>query len=153
MPSWITLTADDLNGYLVAAQMNALRTAALAVSQDDPLPATIQDVCDSIRLEISGCRTNILSATAHAIPPELKRHACALIIEAAQGRLPSLKLTDDQKRAADNARALLVRIARCDVPVSHSTDPESTPDAQASARISVVRKGRTRATSRSLDRL
>ncbi len=150
MTQWIQIEADDLNDYLAGFQVKALREKALASGQDDPLPEIITDVAGQIRLEIQGSGCNQLSRTAYALPPELKRHACALIIEAAQGRLPVLKLTDDQIRAADNARSYLRRVARGEVPVSGPEDPEETPSAQGGGGLDVVRSRPDRLTAERL---
>jgi hypothetical protein len=129
---WITLTVTDIDDYLVGALNSALRTAALSAGQDDPLAEIVTDISAEIRNYIRGCSTNVLSATAGTIPPELKRHACALVIEAAQPRL-KLKLSEDQKTAAENARRLLDKIAACNYPVTDPTDPESTPNDQGAS--------------------
>ncbi len=138
MTAWISITPDNLNDYLAAAQVSAFRTKALAAGQSDPLVEIITDVARRIRTEIRGCPSNRVSATDGALPPELKSTAIALIVEAAQTRLPGLKLTDEQKRAADNARAYLLRIARCEVPVSAPDNPQEPPTEQRGGRVEVV---------------
>jgi len=140
MPAWITLTIDDVADYLVGAQVNALRTAALSAGQSDPVAEAIADISAEVRNYIRTCSTNILSITPNTIPPELRRHAVALIIEAAQPRL-KLKLSDDQKAAAENARKLLKMIAACDYAIAEPTDPQTTPtDQGSSGRIQVATK-------------
>ncbi len=106
MTAWITLLPVDLNDYLAAAQVDAIRT------------------------EIRGCPSNRVSATEGALPPELKSTAIALIVKAAQTRLPGLKLSEGQKWAADHARSYLQRIARCEVPVSAPDNPQEPPTEQ-----------------------
>ena len=150
MTQWIQITPDDLNDYLAGFQVKVLREKVLAEGQDDPLPEIIADVAGQIRLEIQGHPGNQLSQMAQALPPELKRHACALIIEAAQGRLPVLKLTADQIRATDNARRHLQRVARGEVPVSAPEDPEDTPSAQAGSSMEVARSRSNRITGERL---
>lgn len=151
--TWTTLTVDDLDSYLVAAQMTALRSAALKAGQSDPVPGIIQDVCAQIRLKIASCATNVLSATEFSLPPELKRHAAALIIEAAQGRIPQLRLSDDQRRAADNARTELRAIAACEMRVSEPDDPQAASDIQGGAAVRVVASRPRQATGCKLDGL
>ncbi|TVP80456.1 MAG: DUF1320 domain-containing protein [Puniceicoccaceae bacterium] len=142
MIAWITLTTADIEDYLVGAQVSALRTAALSPGQGDPVSEAIADISAEIRNYIRGCSSNVLSATAGTIPPELKRHAAALIIEAAQPRL-KLRLSDDQKDAAENARRLLRDIAACKYPVASPTDPESQP-ADQGATVTPTISGRTK---------
>lgn len=138
MSTWITLTVADLRAYLVGAQITALQTAALGSGQSDPVEDIIDEIVGGVRLAIASCDHNVLSATADSIPPELKAEACALIIEAAQPRL-KLKLSDDQKDAANNARRKLERIAECKLKVSTPADPETTETAQKNNGVSVVK--------------
>ncbi len=138
MTAWITLTPENLNDYLAAAQVDAIRTKALAAGQSDPLVEIISDAARRIRAEIRGCPSNRVSAIVGAVPPELKSTAISLIVEAAQTRLPGLKLSEGQKRAADNARSYLQRIARCEVPVSAPDDPQEPPTEQRGGRVEVV---------------
>src|SRR4051812_31509551 len=112
--NWILIAVTDLNDYLVAAQVNALRTAALAGGQADPFTNVMHDMASRIRLKIESCRTNQVSATAYTVPPECKWIACYLIIEAMQTRLPGLKLTEEQKGQVDRAYKELNLIAKCD---------------------------------------
>lgn len=130
MTPWITLTTADIDDYLVGAQVGALRTAALSAGQSDPVAEAIADITAEIRNYIRSCPINVLSLTPGTIPPELKRHACALIIEAAQPRL-KLKLSDDQRTAAENARKLLQQVAACRYAVAAPVDPQTTPSDQA----------------------
>jgi hypothetical protein len=59
MPRWVTITTDDLNDTKVAALVDALRTAALAVGQDDPVDEIIADVISRIRAEVASCSQNV----------------------------------------------------------------------------------------------
>jgi len=138
MTTWIKLQPDDLNDYLVAAQINVLRTKALASGQGDPLLDIIEDVSTRIRAEIRGNPVNRVSNTVFAIPPELIGVAAALIIESAQGRIPGLKSTADQIRAANNARDYLRRMSRGEVPVSTPDDPEVDDAMQRSQTVEIV---------------
>lgn len=138
MSGWIVIADSDLNDYLVAPQMEALRTVALAGGQTNPFARVMADVAQRIRAEIQACATNQLSATANAIPPSLKSHACALIIEAMQTRLP-LPLSDEQKQAAADAKEWLKRIAACEIKVEEPTDPMAR-SVQEGGQIEVVQK-------------
>ena len=122
MSSWITIATSDLNDYLVAAQVSALRSAALAPGQTDPFGRVMPDIAERIRMKIQSCANNQLSAVDNTIPPELKWVACYLIIEALQVRIPGLKLTDDQKNQVDRAVTQLDRIADCKDKVSQPDD-------------------------------
>jgi len=139
MSNWITIAVTDLNDYLVAAQVNALRTAALASGQADPFTNVMRDVIAEVRFKIQSCPANKLSATAYTIPPELKKTACYLILESMQNRIPALKLTEDQKGQVDRAVAQLNRIADCRDKITQPTDPIGT-DATASSTPSIIAK-------------
>lgn len=138
MSAWISITADDLNDYLVAAQVTALRTVAMGVGQTDPFTRVMHDVCTRIRTEVQGCKGNLVSLTPYTIPPELKVYACHLIIEALQTRIPRLEFSDSQKAQCDQAREYLRRISKCEIPVSQPDDPNETPDIQSGNGISAV---------------
>lgn len=136
--NWILIVVTDLNDYLVGAQMNALRTAALAAGQADPFTNVMHDITSRIRLKIESCKTNQVSATVYTVPPECKWIACYLIIEAMQTRLPGLKLTEEQKEQIKSAKAELNLIAKCDSVVTLPTDPLVPPDAQLGGSIEVA---------------
>ncbi len=142
MSNWITIAVTDLNDYLVAAQVSALRTAALAGGQADPFTNVMHDVVNEVRFKIQSCASNALSLTAYSIPPELKKTACYLILEAMQNRIPGLKLTEDQKTQADRAVAQLNRIADCRDKITQPTDPITT-DVTGSGTPSITPKTKT----------
>lgn len=123
MSAWITIAVSDLNDYMVAAQVSALRTAALGSGQTDPFSRVMADIVERIRFKIQSCGANQLSATPQTIPPELKWAACYLILEAMQTRIPALKLTEDQKTQVDRAVTQLDRIADCKDKVTQPDDP------------------------------
>jgi hypothetical protein len=120
--SWIVLSVADVEAYLLAPQLKALRSAALGDTQGDPLPGIIQDVSVRVRAEVQGCVRNRVSPVPYSIPPSLKQHALALIVAAAQTRLTVIKLTEDQIRAYNSAERYLERVAACSVPVEQPAD-------------------------------
>lgn len=127
--TWTALTPADLDDYLVARQVAALRTKALADGQTDPILDILADITAEVRNYIRGCASNTLSTDPTTIPAELRRHAAALAIEAAQPRL-NLPLTEDQRTAATNARALLRDVAACRYPVTSPSSPQALPTDQ-----------------------
>lgn len=137
MAEWVKITDADLNDYLVGAQMNALRTAALARGQANPFTSIMQDRCNYVRNRIS--KRIAISATPYAIPPELKTCTCMLIIEAMAGRLAvAVTLTEDQVRMVKRAYDDL-DIAGEDLLISTPDDP-ITPPVQSGGGITVKRK-------------
>lgn len=121
MSTWITIAATDLNDYLVAEQVDALRTAALAVGQADPFGAVAPDVIRKVRAYIASNGSNQLSSGALSIPPELKLDVCYLIIDPMLGRL-NIALTKDQERAVEGANETLKLIASGKLKVSKPDD-------------------------------
>ncbi len=142
--AWVLIVVDNLNDYLVAAQMSALRTAALASGQADPFTNIMHDRCNYVRNRIS--KLISISATPYAVPPELKTTTCWLIIESMQTRIPQLKLTEDQKSLIARAYKDLDIAGTKDLPISTPSDPE-TPAVQEGGAIKQVSTP-TRKTSR-----
>ncbi|KAF0094018.1 MAG: Uncharacterized protein E1N59_2276 [Puniceicoccaceae bacterium 5H] len=124
--SWSPLSPLTLQRYLAAPQLRALQTAALADEQADPIPEIVADLTARVRAELRA-GGGVLSAEPMALPPELHGPAAALVLEAAQTRLPSLELTTAQVRAADEARALLERFANGKLRAEPPADPEEPP--------------------------
>jgi hypothetical protein len=135
--AWIVIATTDLDDYLVGAQASAVRTAALAAGQSDTFASVMNDVALRIRSKISSCSTAQISATAQTIPPELKWAGVMLLIETLSGRIPSIKLTDDQKAMLSRAYTALDRVADCKDEVSTPLDPE-TPDVQRNSAVEVA---------------
>lgn len=127
MAAWAVISVDDLNDYLVGDQVAALRTAARAKGQTDPFPRVMADRALYVRNRI--CRRIRLSLTPLAIPPELKTQTCLLVIEAMQGRIPMLDLTEDQRQRLRDAKRDLDLAAKDDFPISMPDDPMD-PDLQ-----------------------
>lgn len=140
MATWITIQTSDLYDYLCAPQLNALKSMALALGQTNPMDEIIGAVTARIRAEISGSGKNLLSADGTQIPKDLKSCACYLILESAQTRLPSLKLTADQIRLAGDAREYLKRIAKGEVPVSTPDDATARGDFATNVGCDVVHR-------------
>lgn len=138
MSAWIVIAAADLNDYLVGAQAAALRTAALAAGQADAFANVMHDRANYVRNRLKGrCR---VSATAYAVPPELKAQTCLLILDDLANRLPMLKLTPEQSRRVDRAYADLDLAGTVRLPISTPEDPEAAAVESESGGITVVDK-------------
>jgi hypothetical protein len=120
---WILLTPSHLETYLMARQIRLLRTAVLGAGERDPLPQLIADVTRRVRQAIGSNPGNRLSDDPCLIPIELQPIACALALEALQGRIPPLQLSQEQQKAADVAREQLHAIARGEIRVSLPRHP------------------------------
>ena len=121
MSAWVVITVDDINDYLIADQVAALRTASLARGQTDPFASVMADRANYVRNRIA--RRIKLSRTPLAVPPELKTQTCLLVIEAMQGRIPMLELSEDQRQRMRDAKRDLDLAAKDDLPISMPDDP------------------------------
>ena len=148
--SWSALTPADVLACLLAPQADALRQRQLNPGQPDPLPALIADVTAWVRAEIRGNRRNRVEVDVCLLPPELKLAAAHLAVESLQARLPNLALSADQIRLAADARALLVRVARGDVPITVPTQPASDLEASSPFGLEVVGHRRERVSGENL---
>lgn len=137
MTNWIHLSTADIEDYLIAAQLQALRNQALGDTQDDPVTQATLDITQRVRAEVASCPRNRISATLESIPPELKVSAIALIIEAAQSRIPYFGMTEEQARNADNARALLERVAAGTFAITQPSDPHDNSTLSSGGSVSV----------------
>jgi hypothetical protein len=152
--TWIVIQEEDLDDYLVAPQMDALKNAALAIGQDNPFDRVMLDIAARIRAEVRACKSNQVSNLANSIPPDLKTYACYLIIEAMTVRLSiGISLTEDQRTQCSEARRYLRRIANCDVPIAQPTDPDTADDIQRGGKIETVQEGNSGNSREELGRL
>lgn len=128
--SWITLTEDQVLRRFAGAELSALRSAALAPGQDDPLPEVITQVTREIRAYVAGCATNQLGAEG-TIPDECEGAALARIGFEIATRLPVRQLlTEDRKEANRNAVTFLSKISKCEVRI---VPPENLAPAEEQA--------------------
>lgn len=134
---WTAITVDDLNDTKVAALVNALRTAALAVGQDDPSDEIIANVVARIRAEVAGCKTNVLDADTTKIPGDLKSLACRMVVREMQSRLQE-PLNEDERAEKRDDLEYLRRISKCEVPVAEPDNPLTTPEVQQGGGVEVV---------------
>ena len=152
MPAWTTFGIDDLNATKVAALVDACRTAALDVGQGDPMPGVISGVCLRVRIEIASCRSNVLDIDPAKIPAELKPLCCRMAVREMQSRL-QIPLNEDEKEEKNNDLKFLERIQKCDIVISKSDNPQTTPTAQSGAAAQVITYTPARATRDQLDGL
>jgi hypothetical protein len=131
---WVSLTLADLNTAKAAALVDALRTAALAEGQADPVPEIIECVVTRIRAEIAGGGRTVLDADTTTVPKSLKSLALRMVLREGQSRLNALgalPLSDDEIKEWDQDIRYLERIAKGDITVEASDNPEPTPTVQA----------------------
>ncbi|MEZ0256862.1 MAG: hypothetical protein ACAI37_16370 [Chthoniobacter sp.] len=139
--SWIALTPEDIDAAKAGAQVAALRTAALAGGQVDPITDAITRVTLQIRIAVRSCERNRLDSDETLIPGELKSLAQRMVYRELQQRLnvsrTALALTEDDRMHWDKDITMLRDIARCDLVVSAPDNPTSD-GVQAAGSIRVV---------------
>lgn len=106
MENWKKVNKKKLKNYLTSVQLNSLARKPKGCLDD-----IILDIIAQVRTEVGSNPGVSLSLDSSLIPSELMVPTCHLIIEALQSRFPTLGLSDDQVRNANNARAFLKRIA------------------------------------------
>lgn len=136
--AWVTIAVADLEHYLVAAQVSAMNTAALGGSQTDRFTRVMTDVVNRIRSKIESCHTNHLSATPLTVPPSLRGGACLLIIAGMQSSIPSLRLTEDQRKEVETFEKDLDLVAECKLAVEEPTNPLDPKQSQQGGDVELV---------------
>jgi len=131
--SWITLTVAQLDTAKAAALVDALQTAALAAGQADPLPEIIGNVTARIRMEIAAGGRTVLDADVTKLPPGLKSLGLRMVLREGQSRLNAvgaLPLADDEKEEWRQDIRFLERIAKGEITVEASDNPETASSVQ-----------------------
>ena len=140
--SWVVITIEDCYSRMAAAQLDALKTAAVSDTQPDVFDTVMPDVVGRIRQFIVSNPRNRLSETENSVPPECKWMAVWLTLQEMMGRLSiALTLTDDQKKQIDQANTDLDKLRKMEMPwllVSVPVDPESNPAMMAGPYVEVV---------------
>jgi hypothetical protein len=126
---WITIVQGDLEDAQAAAMVDALRTAALAEGQTDPMPRIIQDVVDQIRGAIGLCPATALDADTTRVPKTLKEKAVAKVCRQLKKRL-MMGLTEDERAEETRWDSMLEKLATGKYPVDKTDNPISTPPVQ-----------------------
>jgi hypothetical protein len=136
--TWITISEDQVVTKLSGPEAAALKAAALKTDQEDPLPAVIEQVVREVRGYVAACERNKLGAGS-TIPDELQGAAISRIRFELATRLPVASLlTDDRRRANEQALTLLRDVAACRfaivAPVEVTDEQLSTPSPRWKAR-------------------
>lgn len=148
---WITLTEADVRTRLAGPELAALKTAALATDQVDPLPEVVEQVVAEVRGYVAACGRNTLGPD-DTLPAELKGAALNRIRFELASRLPVQSLMTDSRKAANAAAvALLQRVASCQFALvqpetANANQPSGTP-------VAIVSSTPRRATRDSLNGL
>lgn len=135
--SWQPITEADVVTKLSGPEIAAMKTAALKAGQVNPLPGIITQIVGEVRGYVAGCDANVLGA-GETIPSELLGTAISRIRFELATRLPVPGLlTEDRRKANDNAITLLRDVARCTFkivgPVTASADQPGGPAVQVAS--------------------
>lgn len=133
---WITITSADLPVAKAAALVASLQSAALGAGQGDPLPAVIGNVTQRIRMEIAAGGRTVLDVDATKLPPSLKSIAVRMVLREAQSRLNAvgaMPLSEDERQESRDDLRFLERIAKGEITVENSDNPQATPTVQSSS--------------------
>jgi hypothetical protein len=126
MSNWVSITDADLLKTKMAPLMEALRTAAIADGQEDPVDEIRADVIVRVRNKVATCSTNKVDAVTTTIPASLKGLACRMIVREAQSRL-QMGLTDDEREEMRVDERELTAVARCELVVEQPEDAVEAP--------------------------
>ncbi|NQT93226.1 MAG: hypothetical protein HQ559_10730, partial [Lentisphaerae bacterium] len=121
-------------------EVSALKTAALAVGQTNPLTEVIEHVVNEIRGHVGACSQNTLGAGS-TIPDKLLSAALAMIRFHLASRLPRFPFDETRKLAYVNAESLMRRVADCKFAIEEP-EAEDTEDL-TSPSPSIVEPSRT----------
>lgn len=120
--AWITLSETDVQTRLTGPELTALKTAALAAGQSNPLPEIITKVIQEVRARVAACQLNRLGSGA-TIPEELSEACLAMIRYRFITRLPVASLLTEARRDEyRDALRLLEDVAACRLRVEQPAD-------------------------------
>jgi len=111
--SWSAITEAELVTHISGDELEALRAAALAAGQVDPVSVSITQVTDEVRGYVAGCARNELDTDTTKIPDRLMRAACDMTIAEIIGRVPGYELEEKRQKKYDQAIALMRLVASC----------------------------------------
>jgi phage gp36-like protein len=136
--AWITLVEADVVSRLSSPETAALKSAALATGQADPLAEIVSQVIQEVRGYVAAHRANQLGA-GETIPDRLKSAALALIRWRLVNRLPVKGLlTEERAREREEAITLLRDVAAgrfaIDAPTTLTDEVESATAPAITAR-------------------
>lgn len=130
---WVALTLDDLRPYLTQDQQNKTDDATLDPTFAQCFAQVWPDVAAEVRSAVASNPRNTLSKTASSVPPELRRTAALLAIDALSEQFStSTPLTPNQVEKLKSAKERLEAVRDWtdkgkQFLVSAPDDPETEP--------------------------
>jgi hypothetical protein len=123
--AWITITDAAILGKSAGAEVDAARSAALAIGQTDPVPGLVEQIVREVRGYVAACKDNKLGP-AGTIPDELLGAALNRLRFECATRLPGGALLDEDRRAANRDAIAMLRDAGACRIVLEQPDTPST---------------------------
>jgi hypothetical protein len=143
MPAWCHISLADVQAYASQARLDI--TLEAGVTAEQWVASMISTVVAQIRAKVATCPQNRLDANPSKIPPEYREYAVLTVLSAILSRpgadgsdRSNLALTSDQVRRVERAETDLDQVAKCDLAVTVTDDPEPDPSmlsSQPSPRI------------------
>lgn len=128
---WVEVTEAAMNNTRAAALVEALRTAALAEEQADPVDELIGDIVNEVRSAIAMGYGISDAASATSVPASLLRMVSRMVIWEAKGRLELDRAFDEPDHREDLRRMDRLRSGK--EPLVQPDEVESAPVASAAA--------------------
>jgi hypothetical protein len=129
--AWIVISESDLLTRISGAELSALRAAALADNQPDPIPDTIDQVVKEVRYFVAGNPANTLNPAGNTIPDVLLNAALDAIVINVMKR-PGSTIFDDAAGTRKAAGEAAFRLFRTAQPHGNRFEGASTPGETAS---------------------
>lgn len=137
--AWIAITEANVVTHISGTELEALRAAAIADGQVDPVQPSIDQATDEVRGYVAACATNPLG-DAGTIPERLLNAACDMIVAIIIGRVPGYDIDDPRNEKYKNAIKLLERVASCAFAIE---DPNAEDDSSSTPTPSFTGRDRT----------
>ena len=149
--AWITPAESDLLLAISGAELAALRKAALATGQADPVAPSMYNAAQTVRGYVAACHQNTLGPEG-TVPDELLQALADTTVCNIIKRVPGYDISEPRQTARDAATALLKDVAACKFALAQ---PETAGEETMSggAPISVVNSVTRNATRANLDSL
>lgn len=144
--SWRAITETDLLQAISGAELEALRSAALADGQEDPVAPTMADVTEFVRGYIAACNSNTLGPVG-TLPTRLINAAIDLLVVQISARVAGTVIDPNgvRQKASSAAIDLLRDVAACkfriDVPDEATTEVNASPSPKVKGRPRRFTKG------------
>jgi len=123
--AWDAIAETDVVTHISGDELEALRAAALADGQADPVQPSIDQITGQVRGYIAACAKNNLDSDTTKIPDRLLGAACDMVIAEIIARVPGYELDEGRQDKYDKAIRLMEQVAACKFAID---DPNTGSD-------------------------